>query len=137
MQSLAKAFGRSVNTGRPLPEVYKSFTYNKVFFRLSATSMLAGAPGAFKSALALNLLTRWAQKGVTGLYFSADADEFTTAKRAAAILTQRPVETVEAGMRSSHAHQYRRVLAAMDNTRWIYKVSDIEEIDRHMRGFES
>jgi hypothetical protein len=137
VQSLAKGFGRSANTGRPLPEVYKSFTHNKILFRLSATSMVAGAPGAFKSALAVNLLVRWAQQGVYGLYFSADADEFTTAKRAAAILTSRPVEIVEAGMRGSTAHVYRNALMKMENTRWIYKASDIEDIDRHMRGFES
>lgn len=137
MQSLAKAFGRSANTGRPLPETYKSFTAAKVLFRLSATSMIAGAPGAFKSALALNLLAKWAKAGVTGLYFSADADEFTTAKRAAAILTQRRVEIVEAGMRSTSAEAYRRALTELDNTRWVYKAADIDEIDKHMRGFEA
>lgn len=137
MQSLAKAFGRSANTGLPLPETYRSFTAAKVLFRRSATSMIAGAPGAFKSALALNLLAKWARAGVHGLYFSADADEFTTAKRSAAILTQRPVETVEAGMRGTSAEFYKRALMAMENTRWVYKAADIEEIDRHMRGFEA
>jgi AAA domain-containing protein len=137
MQSLARAFGRSGNTGRPLPETYKAFTVNKVLFRQSATSMIAGAPGAYKSTLALNLLVRWAKAGIYGLYFSADADEFTTAKRTAAILTGRTVDTVEAGMRSSSAHTYRTALMAMEHTRWVYKAADIEEIDRHMRGFEA
>src|SRR6185437_6800400 len=61
----------------------------------------------------------------------------TTAKRAAAILTQQPVETVENGMRGNSADFYKRALAAMDNTRWVYKAADIDEIDRHMRGFEA
>jgi hypothetical protein len=99
--------------------------------------MIAGPPGAFKSTLALNLLVRWAQQGVYGLYFSADADEFTTAKRAAAILTQRPVETVETGLRSASGAHYQRALMAMDHTRWVYTAADIDEIDRHMRGFEA
>lgn len=137
MQSLAKAFGRSANTGLPLPDTYKSFAAAKVLFRLSATSMIAGAPGAFKSALALNLLAKWARAGVHGLYFSADADEFTTAKRTAAILTQRPVDQVEAGMRGGSADFYKRALMQMENTRWVYKAADIDEIDRHMRGFEA
>lgn len=136
MQSLAKAFGRSANTGRPLPDVYTNFAAAKVYFRLSGTSMIAGAPGSFKSCLAINLLTRWAQQGVFGLYFSADADEFTTAKRAAAILTGQAVETVEAGMRGASASYYRDALRQLENTRWVYKASDIEDIDRHMRGFE-
>lgn len=137
MQSLSKAFGRSANIGRPLPEVYKSFTLSKIVFRLSATSMIAGAPGSFKSCLALNLLARWAQQGVYGLYFSADADEFTTAKRVAAILTRRTVETVEQGMRGKQAGFYREALTAVDHTRWVYKASDIDDIDRHLRGFEA
>jgi hypothetical protein len=99
--------------------------------------MIAGAPGAFKSALALNLLAKWAQRGVYGLYFSADADEFTTAKRTAAILTHRTVDDVEAGMRGTSAAVYRSALMAMDHTRWVYKAADIDEIDRHMRGFEA
>lgn len=137
MQSLAKAWGRSANVGRPLPEVYKSFTAAKILFRLSATSMIAGAPGAFKSCLALNLLTSWAQHGVYGLYFSADADEFTTAKRTAAILSGVDVDDVEAGMRGPSKDRYRKYLQVMDKTRWVYKAADIEEIDRHLRGFEA
>lgn len=138
MQSLAKAYGRSVHTGRPLPATYKAFTVNKVLFRQSATSMIAGPPGAFKSCLALNLLAKWALQGCYGLYFSADADEFTVAKRTAAILTQRTVDTVEAGMRNpSMTHVYRKALMAMEHTRWVYKAADINEIDRHMAGFES
>lgn len=137
MQSLAKAFGRAADTGRPLPETYASFTAAKALFRLSATSMIAGAPGAFKSCLALNLLAKWARAGVFGLYFSADADEFTTAKRAAAILTQQTVEAAEAGMRGTSAEFYRRALMQLEHTRWVYKASDIQEIDRHMRGFEA
>lgn len=137
MLSLAKAFGRSANTGRPLPDVYRTFAASKIQFRLAATSMIAGAPGSFKSALALNLLVGWAKLGCYGLYFSFDADEFTTAKRAAAILTKSVVEEVEQGMRGDHADEYRTALAAMDHTRWIYKAADINEIDRHMRAFES
>src|SRR5579875_1515623 len=137
MHSLAKVFGRSAHVGRPLPSVYTAFDHHKVVFRQSATSMIAGAPGSFKSALALNLLARWARQGIYGLYFSADADEFTTAKRMAAILCRRPVEQVEHGMRSGDAAFYRRALEAMDHTRWVYKAADIDEIDRHMRAFES
>lgn len=137
MQSLAKAFGRSANTGRPLPEVYRSFTHSKIAFRLSATSMIAGAPGAFKSALAINLLVGWARQGCYGLYFSADADEFTTAKRVAAVLTKDTVEHVEAGLRGDQAEDYKTVLGEVDHTRWIYKAADIDEIDRHMRAFEA
>lgn len=136
MLSLSKGYSRSANTGAALPTVYKSFAAEKVIFRRSATSMIAGPPGGFKSALALNLLVGWVKQGMTGLYFSADADEMTTAKRAGAILTGHTVETVEDGLRSG-LQSYREALTAMDGTRWIYKTSDIEEIDRQVRGFEA
>jgi hypothetical protein len=99
--------------------------------------MIGGPPGSFKSALALNLLVRWARQGVYGLYLSADADEFTVSKRAAAIIMQRTIETIEAD-RTAHPHIYERVLMQLDNTtRFFYRVSDIDEIDRYMRSFEA
>lgn len=136
MLSLQKGYGRSAQVGQPLPTVYKNFEANKVTFRRSATSMLAAAAGQFKSCLALNLLVGWAQAGAYGLYFSADADEFTTAKRAAAILTGRTVEDAETGLRSGTG-PFHDSLSAMDNTRWIYKPATIDEVDRELRGFES
>jgi hypothetical protein len=40
-------------------------------------------------------------------------------------------------MRGPNAAVYREALQAMDNTRWVYQASDIDQIDRHMRGFEA
>lgn len=136
MQSLAKAFTRSGDMGKPLPDVWGTFIQSKIFFRVGATSMIAGAPGAFKSALALNLMTQWALQGVYGLYFSIDADEFTVAKRVGAMLTKQTVETVESGMRL-HPEKYADILGKVNSTRWIYRAANVEEIDRHMRGFEA
>jgi hypothetical protein len=99
--------------------------------------MIAGAPGAFKSALAINLLVGWARQGCYGLYFSADADEFTTAKRALAILTRDTVDNVESVLRGDDSDEYRSTLTELDHTRWVYKAADIDEIDRHMRAFEA
>jgi hypothetical protein len=99
--------------------------------------MIAGAPGAFKSALAINLLVGWARQGIYGLYFSADADEFTTAKRVAAVLTRNRVDQVEDDLRGENADAYKTVLGEVDHTRWIYKAADIQEIDRHMRAFDA
>lgn len=137
MQSLAKGWCRSANAGLPLPDVYKTFAQWHVRFRRSATSMIAGVPGGMKSTLALNLLVRWARLGVTGLYFSADADAFSVARNTAAILTQRTVAQVEAGMRGASADYYNNALSVMDSTRFVYKIESIEDVDAHVRAFEA
>jgi RecA-family ATPase len=137
MQSLAKGWRRSANAGLPLPSVYKSFDQWRIKFRRSATSMIAGVPGGMKSTLALNLLVQWARMGITGLYFSADADAFSVARNTAAILTHRTVAQVEAGMRGNSADYYNSALSAMDGTRFVYQVESIEDVDRHCRAFEA
>lgn len=138
MLSLAKGFGRSASAGRPLPEVYRTFGAAGAVFRTSATSMVAGAPGSYKSALALNLLTAWARRGVHGLYFSADADEFTVSKRCAAILTRQAVDDCERGLRNpATSPYYARALGQLEHVRWVYKPVDIDGVDRHLRAFEA
>jgi hypothetical protein len=136
LYSLRKAWGRSSNLGLPLPEVYPSFSKRKMFFRRATTSMLAGAPGSFKTCLAMNLLTRWGQSGLYGMYFSADMDEFSTAKRVAAIITGDTVDESETGLRADDA-RYLNALNQVESTRWIYKAADINEIDRHVRAYDA
>lgn len=136
MQTLSKAVRRSGNAGEPLPTVYRAFDASRIHFRRSATSMLAGWPGAFKSALALNMMAHWAKHGLNGLYFSADADPFTVGKRTAAILSGYPIDAVEAGLRSGMDF-YDKVLTDVSTIRFVFKAADIDDIDRHMRAFEA
>jgi hypothetical protein len=130
LQSLGKAVERSKDTGSALPNVYESFKFR---FRRGATSMIAGAPGTYKSTLALNLLSRWADKGITGLYISADSDEFTVGKRMAAIRSGDKVSQVERYLREG---AYAETLN-MPGVRFGFVPLDMRKLDQHVRGFES
>lgn len=118
--------------GKPLPDIFPTFAAEKIHFRHGATSMIAGAPGSFKSVIALNLLAGWAGAGLSGLFFSADSDEFTVAKRMASILTGCTPEEFEAD-----PMRYSGKLAALARTGFVYRSISVEVIARHMRAFDA
>jgi hypothetical protein len=99
--------------------------------------MIAGAPGSFKSVLALNLLTIWARAGMAGLYFSADSDEFTVAKRTGGILTGEPVERVEYDMTRGDVAAYTDAMRVMDNVHFVYAQMFMDGIANHVKAFEA
>ena len=95
--------------------------------------MIAGAPGTYKSTLALNLLSGWADKGITGLYISADSDEFTVGKRMAAIRSGDKVSQVERYLRQG---EYAETLD-MPGVRFGFVPLTMQKLDQHIRGFEA
>lgn len=99
--------------------------------------MIAGAPGSFKSVLALNLLTKWSQAGKSGLYFSADSDEFTVAKRESGILTGDATEAIELELTAGRTQRYTEALTGLTGMHFVYEQCDIEAISLHMRSFEA
>lgn len=66
--------------------------------------MIAGKPGAFKTALALNIATHWADAGIRSQYFSADGDEASTLKRISGIATGEDLKVVEARLGWNQAY---------------------------------
>jgi len=131
MQTLGKAVVRNEHAGQPLPTVYKAFEAAKINFRRSATSMIAGWPGSFKTCLALNLMVEWAKAGLCGIYISADDDAIGVAGRVGAILSGYPVEAVEEGLRDKSAY-YVSTLKQVSSLRFVFSATDIDEVDRHM-----
>lgn len=136
MQTIARAATRSGRMGLPLPDVFTNLTdpRYRVKFRRGGTSMIAGPPGSFKSIFALNLLTKWAQEGLTGFYVSADSDEFTVGKRVAAMLSGDSADTVEKTLRKG---KYNTYLNRLNDIRWSFKALNIDELDLHLRAFEA
>src|SRR6185437_13739652 len=86
MYAVAKFPSRTGRLGTPLPSPFPVFDFENVKLRHGATSMLAGKPGAGKSIFALNMLVRWAQAEQPSMYFSADSDEYTVARRLGGII---------------------------------------------------
>ena len=65
--------------------------------------MLAGVPGAFKTALALNEVVSWADQGMHIQYFSIDSDESTIIQRLNGIVTGKGMQEVESYLRVNPA----------------------------------
>jgi len=63
--------------------------------------MIAGVPGAFKTALALNEVVSWADQGLYTQYFSVDSDESTIVERLNGIVTGKSLQEVEAFTRNN------------------------------------
>lgn len=137
MYSLSKFPHRAGRMGQPLPDPFPAFGANKVKFRQGATSMIAGQPGSFKSVLALNMLIAWAAEGCSALYFSADSDEFTVAKRVAGIITGEDTSVIEGdllhGRHTKYVLQFNPVL---HDVRFEYRTLDIDSIADRAASFE-
>lgn len=83
-----------------LPDVLGLAKYGINFYR-SQVTLIAAWPSMGKSVLALGgLALPWAQAGYKSLYFSADSDEFTTLKRAAANVTGQPQDYIQSQMQA-------------------------------------
>lgn len=75
--------------------------------------MIAAQPNDGKSLLTLWMAIRWAQQGVRTLYFSADTDELTTLRRAAATVTGQTQANIESWMQDGWS-EVEEALAALN-----------------------
>lgn len=129
MQTVHRAVRRAGQMGEPLPEVYPSLTRAEIKFRRGGTSMLAGWPGSFKSTFALNLMIQWAKQGMVILYVSADSDEYTVAKRVAAMVTGDRMVDVEKTIRQG---AYASQLVSIGSVHWEFRPLNIAQLDERM-----
>lgn len=138
MYSLHKFAGRTGRLGTPLPDPYPLFDASRIRFRRGGVSLIAGTPGSYKSVFALNLVTKWAPEHSI-LYFSADSDEFTVAKRLSSILTDHDSETVDQRMMQDMTWRrtYQQSLEVLHNAKFVYRSLEFETIQNHIEAFES
>lgn len=138
MFTLRKFAGRTGNLGVPLEDPFDAFDRRRIKFRMGGTSLIAGAPGSYKSVFALNMLTQWVPQHSV-LYFSADSDEFTVAKRLSAMLTGESFDTVEDRMQSASWRDWytANTLYAVDNARFVYRALNFEVIQSHLAAYEA
>ena len=138
MFTLRKFSGRTGNLGVPLDDPFPIFDRRRIKFRMGGTSLIAGAPGSYKSILALNMLTHWAEQHSI-LYFSADSDEFTVAKRLSSILSGNDNDTVETQMQDGVWRDWytKNTLPLVDNARFVYRALDFDVIQNHLAAYEA
>jgi hypothetical protein len=139
MYRLCNFAKRTGDIGKPLPAPFDQLKEPwRAHFRYGQTAMLAGAPGTMKSIMALNLAVYWSKVcGLTGMYFSADSDEFTVSKRLSAVLTGDDERYVEQCMLSGANGKYTNALAALDNLPFIYTSRGIDDIRNNIDAFEA
>lgn len=86
------------NAREPLPDVF-GLAKHGIQIRRGQVTLIAAQPNDGKSLLTLWASLQWAQLGPRVLYFSADTDEETTLRRAAATITGQPQAIIESRMR--------------------------------------
>lgn len=131
--------GRVGEIGRPLPPTFPIFDEdeNLIRFRKGGTSLIAGAPGSFKSIMALNQCVLWAKQDIGCMYFSADCDENTVVMRLSANLTGHPMKTVETNLLQGHSKTYVRALRELEGVEFEYAQMDTDGIVDHVKQYEA
>lgn len=95
MLTLSQASRLKGQAGKKLPDVWDSWTQQKIAFRRGQLHLIVAAPGVGKSVLTLSYAL---QSKAPTLYLSMDTDPFTTCIRAVAALTKATLEQAESGL---------------------------------------
>ena len=134
MLSLTQAAAKSTNDYALLPDLFPSFVKEGIRFRRGQLTMIAGQPNAGKSLLALWMAV---QMKVPTLYISADTDAYTTALRAAAMVTGHMVNTVEEAFANGAGRDfYASELDSISHLRFDFAPSPtLDEIDLSIQAY--
>lgn len=103
MLTLAQAAHRTKNNVQLLPDLFNALANDGIRFRRGQVTMIAGQPNSGKSMLALYYSVK---ANVPTLYISADTDAYTTAIRAASVITGNQVSNVEEAFNSGAGYEF-------------------------------
>ena len=134
MLSLTQAAAKSTNDYALLPDLFPTLQAEGIRFRRGQLTMIAGAPNAGKSLLALWMAV---QMKVPTLYISADTDGYTTAIRAAAMISGHKVSTVEEAFANGAGQEfYTHELQSINHLQFDFSPSPtLDEIDLAIRAY--
>jgi predicted ATP-dependent serine protease len=133
MKTLTRSVGKKDIGGEPIPSVFKAFSDNNIVIRRSEVSMIAGAPGAGKSTIALAEALR---TQVPTLYICADTNQHTMAMRLLSMITgvsQREAEFTLA----TEPLKAKDVLRHAAHIFWSFdSVPTLDDINEEVTAFE-
>lgn len=130
---ITQALQQGETGGQPLPSVWPELAALGGDIRTAELTMIAGEPGAGKSAFALDLALRLA---VDTLYICADSAAWTMAVRLGAMLTGETQDVVEAHLKADPAWG-KQVLGAVRNIRWCFDgAPTLDDIDLEVQVYE-
>lgn len=132
MRALHRAVKTRIDGGAVLPPVFNTFVKRGINIRRAEVSMIAGPPGAGKSALALTLALK---SGAGCLYFSADTHPHTMSLRVMSMILDKPQEDVEQYM-DSDPDWASGILKSADHIRWCFDSSpDLRTIEEEIQVY--
>ena len=132
MLKLNRAWSGTQTRATPLPEVWKTLTAKEIKFRRGQVCMVAAAPNAGKSMLALIYAIK---AGVRTLFFSADTDASTITMRVAAAMSQHAQNVVEQSL-ARNPNYYDEELARITNIEWVFDSSPtLDDMELEIKAY--
>ena len=132
MLKLSRAWGTVTTKATPLPEVWPDLTKQDIRFRRGQVCMIAAAPNAGKSMLALVYTIK---AGIPTLFFSADTDTATVMIRTAAAISGHGQLTVEMNL-NKNPRFYDSDLQKADHIQWVFDSSpSLDDIEMEVKAY--
>ena len=134
MLTIAQAAGKTKNGAALLPDLFPALVSDGIRFRRGQVTMIAGQPNSGKSLLALFYALK---ANVPTLYISADTDAYTTAIRAAAVVTGSQVQSVEEAFNSGSGYEfYQDELATLKHLQFSFDPSPtLDDIELSIEAY--
>ena len=132
MLKLNRAWSTTQSSATPLPDVWRTLTAKQIKFRRGQVCMIAAAPNAGKSMLALVYAIK---AGVRTLFFSADTDASTITMRVAAAMSQHAQNVVEQSL-ARNPNYYDEELARITNIEWVFDSSPtLDDMELEIKAY--
>ena len=132
MLKLGRAWSGVTTKATPLPVVWKDLERNGIKFRRGQVCMIAAAPNAGKSMLALVYAIK---AKIPTLFFSADTDTTTVMMRSAAALSGHSQLTVENNLNANPSY-YKEHLEDMGHIQWVFESSpSLDDIELEIKAY--
>ena len=133
MLTIKQAAKRHLEEPQLLPDLFASLKKEGIRFRRGQVTMIAGQPNSGKSLFALFYGVK---ANVPTLYISADTDGYTTAIRAAAIITGHQQHTIEESFKNDGQEFYTQELSSIRHIEFSFDPSPtLDDVDLMVKAY--
>lgn len=134
MRTLKRSINKAEVGGEPLPPAFAAFERAGIILRRAEITMIAGAPGAGKSSIALAIA---AKTKVPTLYFSADTNAHTMAMRLVAMSGKMSQNAAEHLLKKKTI-EATEILVLNNHLFWSFESTPtLKDLDDEVSAFET